>query len=73
MNLKTLGILLILVGAGALIFSNVSYTRTEPVAKVGPLQIEAEREHRIINVPNAAGVIVLLSGLVLIVIAQRRV
>ena len=71
MNLKTLGIVLILAGAGALIFGNLSYTETKPVMDVGPLHVKAEEEHRLLNVPTVAGVVVLLSGLVLVVLSRR--
>ena len=71
MNLKKLGIVLILAGAGALIFGNLSYTQTEPVAKVGPVQIEAQKEHRLLNVPTVAGVVVLLSGMALVFLNRR--
>lgn len=71
MNLKILGVVLILAGAGALLLGNLTYTETEPVARVGPLQIEAQKEHRLLNIPTVAGVVVLLSGLALVFLNRR--
>ena len=71
MNLKTLGVVLILAGAGALLLGNLSYTEMKPVMDVGPVHVKAEEEHRLLNIPTIAGVVVLVSGLALIFLNRR--
>ncbi|MGQ0740764.1 MAG: hypothetical protein ACT4OG_00485 [Alphaproteobacteria bacterium] len=71
MNLKTLGVVFMVLGAAALLLGNLSYTETEPVAKVGPLQVEVQKEERILNIPTVAGIVVLFSGLVLVILFRR--
>lgn len=69
-NLGILGALLIVLGAGALIFGHFSYSETKPVLKAGPLEINSQENHTV-WIPTAAGVVVVLAGLGLVIAGRR--
>lgn len=69
-NLTILGLVLIVLGVGALIFSNVSFTETKPLIKAGPLEVNTQEEHRI-NIPTIAGIVILLAGAGLVIAGRR--
>lgn len=69
-GLALLGVVLILVGVGALIFGNFSYTETKPVADIGPVHINAQEEHHV-SVPTIAGVVAVIAGLGLVFVRRR--
>ena len=69
-----LGIILIVIGIIALAygwFGSVSYTTRENVAKLGPLEVNQEKEHRVPVGPIVGGVC-LVGGCVLLVAGGRR-
>ncbi len=69
-NLTLLGAVLIVLGVGALFFGHFSFTETKPVLKAGPLQINSQEDHTV-WIPTAAGIVVLLAGLGLVVAGRR--
>lgn len=68
--MKTLGIVLIILGIAAFIYTGFSYTTKETVAEVGPLELKAEKEHTI-GWPPIVGIVLVIGGFVLLV-ADRR-
>lgn len=66
-----LGIVLIVLGAGMLIYRTISWTETETVAKVGPLKVEAENTESIALSPILGGVM-LIAGIGLAVVGFRK-
>lgn len=66
-----LGILLIVIGVFGLGAGYVSYTTKEKVVDLGPIDITADKKH-VIGIPEAAGIAVLIAGVVLCVGATRR-
>jgi uncharacterized membrane protein len=67
------GIILIFIGIVALAygwFGSVSYTTKENVAKLGPLEINKENEHRVPVGPIVGGVC-LVGGILLLVNGRR--
>ena len=68
---KLVAIVLVVVGALALIYNGFSYTTKYTVAKAGPLELKAEKTHDVF-VPVWAGVAALLVGGLLFVVAPRR-
>lgn len=68
--MKVLGVILIVLGVLAFIYTGFTYTTEETVAEVGPIEIEAERE-RTIGWPPLVGVILVIGGVIMIV-ADRR-
>jgi uncharacterized membrane protein YidH (DUF202 family) len=66
-----IGILLIVLGALALAYQGINYTRTEKVIDIGPLQATTQTQQRI-PVPPILGGLALLGGVALLVVGARR-
>ncbi len=65
------GIILIIVGIVALAYGGFArYTTTENVAKLGPLEVNAEKEHKLPMGPIVGG-LCLVGGVVLLVAGGR--
>ena len=65
-----IGIVLIVLGALALAYQGISYTRTEKVLDLGPLQATTETQERI-PVPPILGGIAIIGGVALLVAGTR--
>jgi uncharacterized membrane protein len=65
------GIILIVLGVVALAYQGISYTTSEKVVDLGPLQVEARRE-RTIPLPPLLGGLALAGGIVLLIVGSRR-
>jgi uncharacterized membrane protein YidH (DUF202 family) len=69
-NMGILGAVLIVLGVGALFFGHFSYSETKPVVKAGPLEINSTEDHTV-WIPTAAGIIVVLAGLGLVMAGRK--
>ena len=69
--MKILGIALILLGLGALVFGGIGYNRERTVLKMGGMSASVT-EHRTVPVAPVAGMIALAGGVVLLVVAGKR-
>ena len=69
-NLTLLGAVLVVVGVIALFYGHFSFTETKPVLKAGPLQINSQEDHTV-WIPTAAGIIIVLAGLGLVIAGRR--
>jgi hypothetical protein len=69
-GLSLVGVLLIVLGAAALLIGHFSYSDTKPVFKAGPVQVNSTEEHRI-DVPLIGGIAIVLAGVALVVAGQR--
>ena len=68
-----LGIILVVVGIILLAYGGfASYTTTENVAKLGPLEVNKEREHPVPIGPIAGGICI-VGGVILLVAGRRPV
>jgi uncharacterized membrane protein len=65
-----LGVVLIVLGVAGLFFSRVSWTETKPVAKLGPLEVNAQEDHSIWS-PTAAGLASVLAGIALVFVGRK--
>jgi len=65
------GIILIVLGVVALAYQGITYTTSEKVVDLGPLQVEAKRE-RTIPLPPLLGGLALAGGIVLVIVGSRR-
>jgi hypothetical protein len=65
------GIVLIVLGAIALIYQGISYRSRETVLDIGPLQATAERQ-KTLPLPPVIGGVALIGGVVLVVVGMRR-
>jgi len=66
-----IGIVLVVLGALALAYQGINYTRTEKVLDVGPIHATKETHERI-PLPPILGGIALLGGVALLVAGARR-
>jgi hypothetical protein len=69
--MRNLGIVLLIVGALALIYGGIDYNKKHTVLEVGSVTVTAT-EHKSIPIPAVAGVVVLLGGVALLTIGRRR-
>ena len=69
--LAIVGVVLIIFGVLALAYQGFSYTRSEKVVDLGPIEARAQ-EQETIPVPPIVGGIALVAGIVLLVIPSRR-
>jgi uncharacterized membrane protein len=66
-----LGILLVVLGALALVYQGFSYTRHEKVLDIGPIHATADTQEHV-PLPPIVGGLALAAGAVLIVIGARK-
>lgn len=69
--MRTLGIILVLLGILGFIVDNVSFTTDEQVADVGPVEVEREKTRTIPITPIASGGAIVV-GLGLVWAGSRR-
>ena len=70
-SMVLVGIVLAVLGAGALIFGQFRYTETEPVLKLGPVQVDKKETHTI-SIPTVGGVLLLIAGLGFVFVGLKR-
>ena len=68
--MKIIGICLIVVGVVALALGGFSYTTRERVVDLGPLKVDADKEHRMPVAP-IAGVAALIGGIVMVMAGAK--
>jgi uncharacterized membrane protein HdeD (DUF308 family) len=66
-----LGVLLLVAGLAGLAWPVITYTKTDKVVDLGPIEVTAEHEKRIPISPIAGG-LAAVAGLVMIVSGNRR-
>ncbi|WP_158798032.1 hypothetical protein [Pedobacter sp. L105] len=67
---KSVGLILIVIGAILLIWTGFTYNKKEKIIDAGPIQVSADRQ-KTVNWPPYAGGIVLLAGVVIFVSAKK--
>ena len=68
---KSVGLILIVLGAVLLLWTGFTYTKKEKIIDAGPIQVSADRE-KTVNWPPYAGGIVLLAGVIILVTAKKK-
>jgi hypothetical protein len=66
-----IGIALLVLGALALAYQGINYTRTEKVFDLGPIHATAEKHERI-PLPPVVGGLALVGGVALLVVGARK-
>lgn len=69
--MKTIGILLIVIGAIGVIWGGVSYVKNRDTTHVGPIHITTEERGRT-PIPPVVGAVVLVAGGLLVGLSSRR-
>jgi hypothetical protein len=70
-GLALVGVILVGLGIVGLVVQNVTFTETEEVLDIGPLEIQTEEEHNIL-IPTIAGIVAVIAGLGLIVAGRNK-
>jgi hypothetical protein len=66
-----IGLLLVVLGLGALAYQGINYTTRETVIDIGPVHATAER-HRTLPLPPVVGAVAVAGGVALLVAGMRR-
>jgi hypothetical protein len=69
--MKTLGLLLIVIGIIMMIFTGFTIVREKKVAQIGPVEINKNESTPVYWEP-AVGGIILVAGIVLVIIPKRK-
>lgn len=69
--MKIIGIILIVAGILALIYTGFSFKTEEKLVDVGPLELEKEKKHSV-NWPPFTGAILILGGAGLMVAGRKK-
>lgn len=67
---RTLGLILIVLGAAMLVWTGFTYTKKEKIVDAGPIQISADKE-KSVNWPPYAGGILLVGGIILLAASKK--
>ena len=70
-SMSIAGIVLIVLGVGALAYQGITYTSRETVIDIGPIHATADRE-KTIPVPPVVGGLAVAGGIALLVIGGRK-
>ena len=70
-GMKLLGVILLVAGLAGLAWPVISYTKTEKVVDLGPIEVTAERKKHV-PVPPIVGGLAAVAGLVIIVTSSRK-
>lgn len=65
MNNKTIGIALIVIGIVMTVYTGFNYVTTEKVVDIGPIEINAEKNHPVQWTP-IIGVLIIVGGIIII-------
>ncbi|WP_432713027.1 hypothetical protein [Pedobacter sp.] len=68
---KSIGLILIVIGAILLIWTGFTYTKKEKIVDAGPIQISADREKSVNWSPYAGGIL-LVAGVVIVVASKNK-
>ena len=68
---KSIGLLLIVIGAILLIWTGFTYTKKEKIVDAGPIQISADRQ-KTVNWPPYAGGIILVAGVIVVLTSRNK-
>ena len=67
---KTLGVILCVLGVIGLAWGGISYTTSEKVVDIGPIHASRDKTHNV-PLPPIAGALALIGGIVLLVAAKK--
>jgi len=70
-SITMMGILLVVLGALALVYQGFTYTRQEKVLDIGPIHATADKQEHV-PLPPIVGGLVLAAGAVLLVIGAKK-
>lgn len=69
--MRILGVLLVAAGVLIFVYQGITYKTREKVLDVGALEITKKKEHRVPLSPILGGIVV-LSGIVVLIVGERK-
>jgi hypothetical protein len=69
--MKTLGIILIILGVLGFVYKGITYTTKETVVDAGPLEIQAEEE-KTVPIPEILSGIAIIGGIVMVMAGSKK-
>lgn len=69
--MKSMGVVLIVLGILALAYQGFTYTKREKVIDIGPIEASADKEKRV-AIPPILGGAVLVAGVVMVLTGRKR-
>ncbi|GAA3972507.1 hypothetical protein [Mucilaginibacter dorajii] len=68
---KTIGILLIIVGAIMIIWTGFTYTKKEKIIDAGPIHLSADRQ-KTVNWPPYLGGVLIIGGIAVVALSKNK-
>lgn len=68
---RSIGIILIVIGAAMLMWTGFTYTKKEKIIDAGPIQVSADRQ-KTVDWPPYLGGILLIGGIVIIASSKKK-
>jgi uncharacterized membrane protein YidH (DUF202 family) len=68
---KTIGIILIAIGVAMIVYTGFNYVTKEKVVDLGPIEINAEKNHTV-KWPPFVGIILIIGGVVVIALDKKK-
>ncbi len=68
---RSIGIILITLGAAMLIWTGFTYTKKEKIIDAGPIEISADRQ-KTVNWPPYLGGILVVGGIIMVLSSKKR-
>lgn len=68
---RTIGLILIVIGAVMLIWTGFSYTKKEKIIDAGPIQVSADKQETV-NWPPYLGGLLIIGGVAIVATAKKR-
>jgi hypothetical protein len=69
--LMLIGIILIALGIGALVYQGITYTSKEKIIDIGPIEASADTQ-KTIPLPPIVGTIAIVGGLGLVILGRKK-
>jgi hypothetical protein len=69
--ITVVALILVAIGIVALAYQGITYTTSEKVVDLGPVQIEAKRQ-KTLPLPPVVGIVALVAGVALLLVRGRR-
>ena len=70
--IAALGLILIVLGVGALAYQGITYTTRETVVDLGPIHATADRQ-RTVPLPPVLGITAVVGGVALLIVGIRKI
>lgn len=68
--MKTIGIILVIIGIVMMVFRSINFTQEKKVVDLGPLEVN-KKEEKTVNWPLYAGIVVTVAGVVVLVSSKK--